>query len=135
MSTHEVNIQIVQELYAAFAQMDLAALLATLEANVDWLFTGQADVIPYAGARRGHEEVVNFFVMVAKTVEVLTFEPREVMAFEDKVLALGYERVRVKATGKVFDTDWAHLFTLSQGKIVRLRGFYDTATIAAAFRS
>lgn len=135
MSTHEVNIWTVQELYAAFAQMDLAAILATVEENVEWLFPGQADVIPYAGARLGHGAVVNFFVMVAKTVEVLTFEPLEVMAFEDKVLALGYERVRVKATGKVFDTDWAHLFTLSQGKIVRLRGFYDTATIAAAFRS
>jgi ketosteroid isomerase-like protein len=56
------------------------------------------------------------------------------MAFDDKVLALGNERVAVRATGKIFETEWAHLFTMQDGKIVKLREYYDTATMAAAFR-
>lgn len=135
MNDNDSNIQRIQSLYAAFTRLDLSAILAVLDEHVDWFFVGQPEAIPYAGVRHGREEVLNFFIMVSKTVEVLTFEPLEVMAFEDKVLALGYERVRVKATGKVFDTDWAHLFTFAQGKIVKLREFYDTAAMAAAFRS
>jgi hypothetical protein len=41
----------------------------------------------------------------------------------------------VKSTGHIFETDWAHLFTIHDGKISRLQEFYDTATVAAAFRS
>jgi hypothetical protein len=134
MNNSDANIQCVHNLYAAFARLDLSAILATLEENVDWFFVGQPDVIPYAGVRHGREDVLNFFILLVKTVEVLAFGPLEVRAFADNVLVLGHEKVKVRATGKVFETDWAHLFTLSQGKIVRLRGFYDTATMAAAFR-
>ncbi|MBP8002520.1 MAG: hypothetical protein KA314_26415 [Chloroflexi bacterium] len=31
-------------------------------------------------------------------------------------------------------TEWVHLFTVQEGKIVQLRHFCDTATVAAAFR-
>ncbi|MEZ4674168.1 MAG: hypothetical protein R2932_08005 [Caldilineaceae bacterium] len=56
------------------------------------------------------------------------------MPFDDKVLSLGHERVLVRRTGKIFETDWAHLFTIQSGKIVKLREYYDTATMAEAFK-
>jgi ketosteroid isomerase-like protein len=128
------NVQIVQQLYEAFGRGDAPAILNTLDENVDWYFVGKAEDVPFAGHYQGHQGMITFFSTVAQTAEVHEFGPREIMAFDDKVLVLGHERVRVRATDRIFETDWAHLFTIQGGKIVRLREYYDTATMAAAFR-
>ncbi len=128
------NVQVVEQLYTAFGGGDVPGILGVLSEDVDWLFVGRPQDVPFAGPRRGHQQMIEFFTIVGQTVEVFEFGPSEIMAFDDKVLVLGHERVRVRATDKIFETDWAHLFTIQDGKIVRLREFYDTATIAAAYR-
>ena len=129
------NTQVVLDLYAAFGRGDVPGILGLLADDVDWHFVGRPEDIPFAGQRHGHRQMVEFFTIIGQTVEVLAFGPREVIACEDKVLVLGHERVRVRATERLFETDWAHLYTIQDGKIARLREFYDTATVAAAFRS
>lgn len=79
--------------------------------------------------------LLRFFGIVAATVEALEFGPDQMFAAGDKVVSLGHERVRVKATGKVFETAWVHIFTIHDRKIVRLREYYDTATMAEAFKA
>lgn len=128
------QVQVVQELYAAFGRVDMPAILNLLDEQVNWYFVGRPHDVPFAGQRQGHEQMVDFFVTIAETCEVLEFGPHEVITLGDHVLALGHERVRVKATDHIFETDWAHLFTVREGKIVRLREFYDTAVMAAAFK-
>lgn len=131
----QANEQVVQRLYTAFGQGDMQGILDVLAEDVDWLFVGRPEDVPFAGHRHGHEQMKEFFGTIGETVaEIYEFGPREVMSFDDKVLVLGHERVRVGATDRVFETDWAHLFTVREGKIVRLREFYDTAAIAEAFR-
>jgi ketosteroid isomerase-like protein len=133
--SEQANEQAVQRLYTAFGQGDMQGIMDVLAEDVDWLFVGRPEDVPFAGPRHGHEQMKEFFGIVGETVgEIYEFGPREVMSFDDKVLVLGHERVRVRATGRVFETDWAHLFTMHDGKIVRLREFYDTATMAEAFR-
>lgn len=127
-------IQVVQELYAAFGQADITAILNLLDEQVDWHFVGRPQDVPFAGQRQGHQQMIDFFVTIDQTCEVLEFGPHEVIPMGDHVLALGHEQVRVKATDHIFETDWAHLFTVRDGKVVRLREFYDTAVMAAAFK-
>lgn len=134
MSTEE-NSQLVIELYTAFGQGNVPAILDLLDQDVDWYFVGRPDDIPFAGRRHGHDAMVDFFTTIDQTVTVIEFGPREIMAFDDKVLVLGHERVKVRATDRVFETDWAHLYTIQGGKIIRLREYYDTATLAEAFRA
>jgi hypothetical protein len=128
------NIRIVQQIYAAFGRGDIAALLDYLDEDIEWLFNGGGADIPYSGPRRGHDGVARYFTLVAESVEVLAFSPMKIIAGDDDVAVLGHERARAKITGQEFETYWLHLFTLADGKVVRLRGFYDTATMAAAFR-
>jgi ketosteroid isomerase-like protein len=40
---------------------------------------------------------------------------------------LGWEDSVAKDTGKAFKTEWAHVFTVTDGKVTRWRGFFDTA--------
>ncbi|HZQ61733.1 MAG TPA: nuclear transport factor 2 family protein, partial [Casimicrobiaceae bacterium] len=55
------------------------------------------------------------------------FEPREYLEAGDHVTVLGWERSTAVDTGKDFDTDWVHVFTVKNGKVTRWRGFFDTA--------
>jgi uncharacterized protein len=129
------NEQVVRNLYAAFVGGDPAGIFATLDERVDWRFNGRSSDVPFAGHYHGHQGMAQFFGTVAPLVEVHSFGPTEMHSFGNHVLALGHERVGVRATGKIFETDWIHFYTIEHGKITRLREYYDTATMAEAFRS
>ena len=49
------------------------------------------------------------------------------------MVALGRERVRVKDTGREWNTAWVQVHTVRDGTICRFREFTDSAAIAAAF--
>jgi ketosteroid isomerase-like protein len=46
------------------------------------------------------------------------------------VIVLGDETSRIKATGKVLDSEWAHAFTLRDGLMIAFHEYIDTAAIA-----
>lgn len=133
--SEQANLQVVSGLYAAFGRGDMPGILATLDEEVDWLFNGRSSDVPFAGHFHGHAGMLQFFGTVGPLVHIHEFGPTEVHTFGDHVLALGHERVGVRATGKVFETAWIHFFTVKGGKIVRLREYYDTARMAEAFRA
>ena len=45
---------------------------------------------------------------------------------------LGWERSRALPDGKVFETEWVHVFTVRGGRVERFWGLYDTQAAAAA---
>ena len=70
---------------------------------------------------------------MAETEDFEQFEPREFVAQGDTVVAIGHYRAVTKATGKRFDSDFAMVFTLRNGKVASFREFTDSAGINAAF--
>ncbi len=128
------GVQAVQELYDAFRRRDLPGILDCLAEDVDWLFVGRPQDVPIAGPRLGREVMVDFFVTAAAVAEMIEFVPLEIMVCGEQVIVVGQEKGRARATGRVWETPWVHIFTVREGRIVRLREFYDTATIAEALR-
>jgi ketosteroid isomerase-like protein len=132
---HEIqqnNIAIVRQLYYSFLAQDIDAILPLLSDDVDWLFFGPAD-IPFAGHYIGPQRVAEFFQRALEKSDFVLFEPREFMAGVNTVLVQGHERGVARSTGKQWETEWAHVFVLEAGRITKLREYYDTAVIAAAF--
>jgi uncharacterized protein len=132
VSSEQDNVQVVQQAYAAFGRGDIPAVLETLTDDVEWSVSGSPEVLPWAGQRRGREQVGQFFRALGGTLTHEAFEPREFIVQGDTVVVLGTERVR--ASGRVVDTDWAMVFTIRDGKIARYRDYHDTAPIQAALR-
>lgn len=128
----ENQIALVRQLYAAFAERDIAALLTVLADDIDWLFYGP-ESIPFTGHYHGHQQVAAFFSKALETAEFLQFEPREFLPGAGRILVQGYEQGRAKSTGRTWETEWAHVFTIHNAQIVKMREYYDTALIAAAF--
>ena len=128
----KTSTDVVQQAYAAFGQGDIPALLSLLTDDVEWSLPGPS-VIPWAGTRHGHEGVTEFFSMLGKTLEFEQFEPREFVAQGDTVVVLGYERSISKRTGRTLEQEWAHVYTLRDGKIAEGRFIEDTAAQVVAF--
>jgi ketosteroid isomerase-like protein len=62
-------------------------------------------------------------------------EVRELVAQGDKVVAIGVDRVRSKATGRAYDGWWVHVLELRGGKVRRVREYIDTAAAREMFAS
>src|ERR687893_2916067 len=129
--SERTNADVVQRGYEAFGRGDIPALLDLLTDDVEWTLQGPS-VIPYAGTRYGHEGVEDFFSLVEETLEMEQFEPREFVAQGDTVVVVGYERSVVKSTGRTFEQEWTHVYTLRDSKIARVRVIDDTATQVVA---
>ncbi len=69
---------------------------------------------------------------IPEVEEILIFEPREFISTGDSVTVLGWERTRARPAGKVFETEWVHVFTARDGEITPYWGKYDTEVSAAA---
>ena len=131
MNTQE-NTRIVKEVLAAFVRGDIPAILNSLTDDVDWFIPGPPERLGFSGARRGREQVMQFFMALDATIEFLKFEPRDYVAEGDKVVAFGHNYDRMKATNRFFDNDWACLFVVRDGKIAKVRMYEDTAAFVIA---
>lgn len=121
---------IVQQAYAAFGRGDIPALLELLTEDVDWRFHASGD-IPYGGTYVGKQQVQAWFGKLAGSTEIQQFEPREFLAGPSHVTVIGWDRSRPLPDGKVYETDWVHVFTLKGDKIARYIGTEDTAARSA----
>ena len=128
----KTNAEVVQQAYDAFGQGDVPAVLRLLTDDVEWTLQGPS-VIPWAGTHHGHEGVKEFFSLLGETLEFEQFEPREYVAQGDTVVVLGQERSLVKPTGRGFEQEWAHVYTLRDGKIATGLFLEDTAAQVEAF--
>ena len=124
------NIQVVKDIFAAFGRRDLQGILDRLTDDIEWRIAAPTEVAR-AGPRRGKQQVVELFMQLAQASDFEQFEPQEYIAQGDKVVALGHERQRVKATGQVAEADWAMVFTLREGQVARYRSYEDTSASAA----
>ena len=127
------NTQVVKDAYAAFGRGDVEGILGRLDESVVWKpVYGAGPHVPTAGERRGRAQVGEFFKNVAQNVNFSRFEPREFIATGDKVIALGHYTATTPI-GKNFDSDFAMVFTLRNGKVVEFQEFTDSAAVNDAY--
>lgn len=132
MSEQE-NTQVVQQAYQNFKTGDIKALIGLMTEDVSWQLP-ETENVPFAGKRRGQGEVGQFFATLADVQDVVRFEPQEFIAQGDKVIALGQYTWRVKVSGREYGSDWAHVFTIRDGKISGFNEYMDTAAATNAYK-
>jgi ketosteroid isomerase-like protein len=127
------NIAIIQRLYKAFAEGDIPDIVSLLDPNVEW---GEPDnpFNPAGGTRHGHEGFLDWLKIGQESEDILMLEPRQFLANENSVAVVGHTTCRAKTTGKIYDTDFVHLMTLRDGKVIKFQEFFDTFSAAEAFR-
>jgi ketosteroid isomerase-like protein len=126
------NVAVVQGIYEAFGRGDIPGVLAAMSGDFEMHLPGPS-AIPFFGIHRGQAGMGRFFATIAETTEITEFAVDDIVAQGDKVVALGHERAKAKATGRGWETEWAMVWTVRDGKATRLQEYHETAAIAAAF--
>ena len=125
------NAQIVKDTLAAFGRGDMQGVLALLADDIEWITPGEGS--PFAGTRRGHAGVADFFQKISEMFEISFLEAREFVSQGDLVLVVGFDRGRVKATNRTFEGHWVFAFTVRNGKVTNVREYIDTLVLARGF--
>jgi len=132
MSEHESR-QLVEQAYANFKAGDIQTLLQSMSEDITWQLP-DVENVPFAGKRQGRGAVGEFFSTLASLQDARSFEPRDFIAQGDKVVVLGHYVWQVKANGRTYESDFAHVFTVRGGQIVAFHEYTDSAAAAKAFR-
>ena len=125
------NANLVKKGYDDFRNGDLESLLSLYSEDIEWILP-EMEKVPVSGKRKGLDQVRQFFKDLDENQEALSFEPREFIAQGDRVVVLGRYEWRIKATGRNFSSDFAHVYRVKNGKITSMQEYTDTAAAVNA---
>ena len=122
--SEQQNVDMVRQAYAAFANNDLEHVLGCMSPQVEWV-TPDVPSLPFTGRRQGREQIAEYFRLNRELLDMRAFIPQEFVAQGNKVVVLGHGAWTSKETGRDFESDWVHVYTVEGGEIVAFREFLD----------
>jgi ketosteroid isomerase-like protein len=126
------NVRMIQDLYDAMGRADSARMLELVSEDVTFVVPGPPG-IGAAGTWRGHDGVQACLRKLRADQENHAVEIIEFVAERDKVVVLLHVKATSLRTGKSFESDIVHYFSIKDGRIVRLVDFFDTAALVEAW--
>lgn len=127
------NTKVVKQAYDYFKKGDIQSVLGLMADDVDWRLPN-VEGMPHAGQRKGLPQVTEFFSILGDTQDARQFDPNEFIAQGDRVVALGHYLWKIISSGREYESDFVHVFTIRDGKIAGFDEYFDTAPAAAAFQ-
>ena len=126
------NVSVVEDMYNAFARGDIPAVLGALDPQVEWWEAENFiydDGNPYIGPDAVLKGV---FMRIGSEWEGFVVSPKELLDAGDTIIGYGYYSGTYPKTGKQVRAQFAHVFTFSNGKIMKFQQYTDTAQFKQA---
>jgi ketosteroid isomerase-like protein len=127
------QLGVVQKAYSYFKHRDIQSLLTLVSDDIEWELP-EIENVPFSGKRKGKAAVEEFFSILNANQEEVHFMPMEFITQGDKVVVIGQEEWKTREGGHQYKNEWAHIFTVRNGRITAFRQFLDTAVVAAAHK-
>ncbi len=108
------NVDLVREMFAAFALRDLDAMVATMCDDIEFLPV-TANITTGGVPYRGHEGIAQYLVDVAGVWPELRIFPDDIREHGGAIVVLG--RVIARGGGMILDRPTGWVFTLRDGKL------------------
>ena len=127
------NISVIRDGFQAFLRGDIAALLDAYADDVVWQAVyGAGTHVPTAGRRVGKPAVREFFQALPSHIKFSRFDVQDLVGGGDKVVALGHY-AGTTSLQRAFESDFAMVFTLKDGKVTEFKEFCDVVGANAAY--
>lgn len=127
------NVQTVQHVYSSFLNRDFNSILNFLSNDVEWGEPANP-FNPASGTRYGHDGFLEWLRIGRDAEDILILEPKRFLTDNDSVAVVGFTKCLAKPTNKVYETDFVHLFTFRDDKIIKFQEYFDTFVAAEAFK-
>ena len=122
------HVDFVKGVYAAFGAGDVPRVLGAMHPQIEW--TQTAGYKLGGGVHRSPQAVLeNVFAKIGVEFESFSIDVERLIDAGKMVVMQGHYVGKGKATGKSVRAAVAHVFEISDGKIVRFDQYVDSATI------
>ncbi len=122
------HVDFVKGVYAAFGAGDVPRVLGSMHPQIQW--TQTAGYKLGGGVHRSPQAVLeNVFAKIGVEFESFSIDVERLTDAGNVVVMQGHYVGKGKATGKSVRAAVAHVFEISDGKIVRFDQYVDSATI------
>jgi uncharacterized protein len=120
-------VDVVKQLYRAFADDDVSAMRALLDPDIEWI---EAEGYVYGGIYRGRDAVLEGVVARDRAEwEGFTASPERFISEGDNVVTVGWYSATYRATQKAFSARFAHWYVVRDDRIVRFEQVVDSAKV------
>ncbi|WP_026911517.1 nuclear transport factor 2 family protein [Patulibacter minatonensis] len=126
------NIEHTKRIYDAVPAGDVETVFALLDPDVVIRYYG-VEGIPYSGVFTGTAGATEFFTRVAAHIEIVAMEAWTFIADGDELAVWGHQNFRRLSTGQEFESDFAHIITMRDGRWLHFRDFMNSAVTARVF--
>jgi ketosteroid isomerase-like protein len=120
------TVQVVRAVTDAFARGDLETVFAAVAPEIEWDFT-HTDQWPEQKIYRGYESVLEFFRAWTEEWDDYRFEVEEIIDAGDQAVAVVHDEGRGRRSGIPLERRHAELWTVEDGKVIRIELFDDKA--------
>ena len=127
------NVAFVKGLYAAFKRGDVQPQMDALTEQTTWQLYGPAS-FPLCGLRTGKAQILDFLQTLGSTLDVKSSVQHRFIAEGDTIIVLGSVHSVVRATGKEFKSEYVHILTVKDRKLVGYREFLDVAQLIECYK-
>lgn len=126
------SLEVIRGLYESFGRGDVPAVLSQMDETIEWREAENfiyADRNPYVGPQAVLEGV---FMRLGSEWEGFTVTPEEWLDAGHHVVVLGTYTGRHKETGTDVRAQFAHVWGVRGGRVVRFQQYTDTKQFAEA---
>jgi len=120
-----VLLRVARTGFDAINRGDFESSFLLYHPNVEFITPPRLVGIGFDPVYRGREARFDFQRRWTAEWGEMRFVPEEVLDLGDRVLFLGRVKGSGISSGAGFETDWAVLYTLSAGRLIRERPFFD----------
>jgi uncharacterized protein len=126
------NITVIRGMYESFSKGDVTSVLGQMHQHIEWREAENfiyADRSPYRGPQAVLEGV---FMRLASEWADFKVMPEEWLDAGNHIVVLGTYSGRHKESGKEVRAQFAHIWGVTHGRVVRFQQYTDTKQFADA---
>lgn len=117
----QVEVDVVREVYAAFARRDIEAALKHLDEDIEFVPAGTAALVGRAAPYIGHSGVREYFADAARVWDDLTLHAEDFRVSVGGVVVFGRIEGVVAVAGKRFQARAVWVWRVRNGKATSMR--------------
>jgi hypothetical protein len=99
---------------------------------VEFEIAGDIGALPWIGRKSGRSAASDFIRDTRRLIERIRFDVQDILAAENLAVILGELVSRINATGKMVESAFALILTVSGGEITRFQMLEDSFAVSRA---
>lgn len=117
----------VARFYAQIEEQRIDDLMRTLHEDCVWQVIGAPEHVPWHGRFEGPHGVAQYFERVSRHLDPLGVQIDERWIDGERAMVFGQEQARVRTTGHVFTSPFAHRLHFAHGRLTAFTAYGNSA--------